>query len=193
MTFSSCGRDLTGIDERIHFVYFENPPMHDDPAAEFRVFLENWLRTTGWSQYQLGLAAEIGQSLISRWLSPTPGRRTQPSPETLMKLAPVVGRSYDDLWRMAGYQLAPSDKPAGEDPPELAALIADLRAGWHQAGSELRQVGADVTRAAFHIRKARRGRSESEHTLPMHERLDKTKGDYRMHNIRASLATALSM
>lgn len=167
--------------------------METDPAADFRVFIANWLETSGWSQYQLGIAAGIGQSLISRWLSPVAGRRTQPSPETLNKLAPVVGRSYEELMRMAGYQFLVGDKPTADDPPELAALIADLRAGWLVADSAVRQIGQDVVRAAFHIRKARRGRSGSNHASGMHERVDNDNDDYRMHSIRASLVPALSI
>lgn len=167
--------------------------MDEDATEGFRAFLQNWLDTSGWSQYQLALASGLTQSLISRWLSPDPRRRTQPTNETLEKLAPVVGRSLDDLMRLAG-RLPPDDQATARKdmPPQLAALLADIEAGWFASDTTERAIGERVSRAAFHAPK-RRNRAQSRNssldastdTSGNYEGLDKPNKDYRMQFARA--------
>lgn len=135
-------------------------PAPADPAREFRLFLAEWMRTARWTQHDLGAASGLGQSIISRWLNPDPYRRVQPTDDTLRRLAPVVGRSLDELLRMCGRRDIAAAS-AEEDPPELAALIADVRVGWHATDAGARQTAAAVTRAAFHVQRRRRPRGES--------------------------------
>lgn len=81
---------------------------------EFRDFLALWLQQRGWSANRLAEEAGIAQTLVSRYLNPNPRRRIRPTDETLRKLAPVLGRSHDDLMRMVGRL----DKTSDEVPPE---------------------------------------------------------------------------
>lgn len=165
--------------------------MEADDTEAFRLFLQNWLDTSGWSQYQLGLATGLGQSLISRWLSPDPNRRTQPSDQALNKLAPVVGRTLEDLMRMAGRLPATTKANGRELPAELAALLSDLEAGWMMASTDARVMAARVVRAVFHV-PHRRARNVSRNAYADNEGidagLDRTNVDYRMHTPRANIA-----
>lgn len=184
---------ISAIDDDASVSYIDADMRAQDPALEFRLFVAKWLETAGWSQYQLALAAGIGQSIISRWMNPTLSRRTVPTPDTLRKLSDVVGRPYDELMHMAGYNDAVGSSSTSDDPPELAALIADVRAGWHETDAPQRQTAADVTRAAFHVRKSRRSRSPSVNDSLSDARLDKPKRDSRTHTNHASLASVRSI
>lgn len=135
-------------------------PGQADPTAPFRAFLTRWLEASGWSQYQLGLETGIRQGNVSRWLSPDPRRRTQPTHETLVKLAPLVGRSVADLMRMAGRLDEEADqKPeVEEDPPELAALIQAIRAAFPATDPTLRPERLRLTRVVWDIQQSRRGK-----------------------------------
>ena len=69
--------------------------------------------------------------------------------KTLRKLAPVIGLPHRELMRMAGRL---SEEDMGSErrhPPELAALIADVEAGWYAADDERRRICAEVVRAIF--------------------------------------------
>jgi transcriptional regulator with XRE-family HTH domain len=151
-----------------------------DETEAFRVFLADWLDRTGWSQFQLAMATGIGQSIISRWLSPDVRRRTQPNDATLKKLAPVVGRPFEDLMRMAGrLPDVPVSRSQGPDlPPELASLLADLETGWLAADPHTRSLGGAVVRAAFHTPRGRnraKNNGPSKHELPSDDGLDHPK------------------
>jgi transcriptional regulator with XRE-family HTH domain len=161
----------------------------EDETEAFRAFLEDWLATTGWSQFELAMRTGIGQSIISRWLSPDHRRRTQPTDTTLRKLAPVVGRSFEDLMRMSGrWPDAPPARGETVLEPELASLLADLEEGWRAADTERRTYGANAIRALFHTpRKSnRRPRNNvSTHESGIDEELDKPKMDYSLHSVHA--------
>jgi transcriptional regulator with XRE-family HTH domain len=71
---------------------------------DFRTLVLEWLERRGWSRAQLAEAAGVSQSLLSKWLHDEPHpRRVRPGPESLRKLAPILGHSYADLLRTAGY------------------------------------------------------------------------------------------
>lgn len=102
----------------------------------FQQALNTTLRERNWTLSQMGRAAGIQPSILSRWLSSPAGGGSvsRPSPRNLQKLAPVLGLSYEDLMRMCGYLPGPPTEP---DP--LDAYLSETT-------SEMREVLRGVDR-----------------------------------------------
>ena len=94
----------------------------------FREYVATWLTSTGTSATQLGERSGVDQSLLSKYLHQDPSRRVTPTPKSLQKLAPVLGKPYEDLMRMCGY--LPGEASADFDAEQLAAheLVDSLMA-----------------------------------------------------------------
>jgi len=90
---------------------------------EFGEYLQWWFRETGWGPTRLANSAGVSQSLVSKWAHPDRSRRARPSPKNLERLAPALGRSYEDLMKMAGY-LPGNLQPAAPTDPGLAKVVA---------------------------------------------------------------------
>lgn len=92
--------------------------------SEFRDFLADWLDERGWSANRLADETGIAQTLISRYLSLDPHKRVIPADQTLRRLAPIVGKSHDELMRMVGRLDEPSEPaPLKDDELEWLALL----------------------------------------------------------------------
>ena len=91
----------------------------------FYEFLTGWLRDAGWGPTRLAEAAEVSQSLVSKWVNADPRRRARPSPKNLERLAPVLGRSYEDLMKLAGYLPGEPSQPSMN--PRRAAVLTIVR------------------------------------------------------------------
>jgi transcriptional regulator with XRE-family HTH domain len=134
---------------------------HND---EFKAFVEDWLSRSGRSQNQLALDTGIGQGLISRWLHPDPRRRTKPSPDSLERLAPVIGKPYGELMAVAGWWPRATDEhfanPIKEESPALLAAIKVLRDGYNalEGHPEAREARLEATHALWNWPRPRPGR-----------------------------------
>jgi transcriptional regulator with XRE-family HTH domain len=158
-------------------------------SDDFRQFLDDWLTRTGVSQNDLSFQVGIGQGVISRWLHPEERRRTRPTPESLEKLAPVVGKSYGELMILAGWwprPHLPNEAGQPEDSPMLQAAIAILRDGFFALSDRPgeRELRLDLTQELWHQpRRKGRPRKQSRTTLGSDERLDNDKS----HSVRYHL------
>jgi len=91
----------------------------DDAAAQFREFLKAWLESNGWTKYRLATESDIDESIISRWLSDDPRRRTQPSDAKLRALSAVIQVPAADLMRMAGRLPGPVSEDVARAKPSV--------------------------------------------------------------------------
>ena len=72
-------------------------------VVDFRSFVVDWLERRGWSQARLADTSDCDRSLVSKYLALDDDRRVVPSPQSLERMAPVLGVPYEELMRMCGY------------------------------------------------------------------------------------------
>jgi len=107
-------------------------------TEDLREAIEQALNDRRWSLSRLGRETGIQPSVISRWLNvPDGATASRPSPRNLQKLAPVLGRSYEDLLRMCKYL-------PGEPRDQVNALRQSVRV---QLDEWLNAVGPDYEQA----------------------------------------------
>jgi len=114
------------------------------------LWLDNELKTRGWSHRELARRAELSQTAISTVLS---GQR-QPGWDFCVRVATALGETPDQVFRLAGL-LPPL--PAPEDDATLRDLIAYAK----QLSHEERQLVLDFTRWRYHQKQEESGQVES--------------------------------
>lgn len=93
----------------------------------FKSFVLDWLARTGWSQARLAEASGMSQSLLSKYLATGRRKKVRPSPDTLRRLAAVLGEPYEELLRMCRYlDGSPDPAPASDYDRELAAMNSEV-------------------------------------------------------------------
>ena len=86
----------------------------------FGDFLTLWMVKHHVQQSELAENTGIPASIISRWMNVR--RASRPSPESLDKLAPVMGVPVEELMRVAGYLPGEPNIESGRRPPIMARM-----------------------------------------------------------------------
>ena len=95
-------------------------------ARAFQTFLKKRLVDQRWSVIRLSQETGISDAVIYRWLRAD--RPKRPSDANLKRLVAALDTPYEELLKLAGY--LPGEASIEEEDGDLAATIAETRAGW---------------------------------------------------------------